>query len=105
MNKLRLTPEAVNDLMQIKAYISDKLRNPIAAENTIRRITSSLRLLTQYAEAGASVESATGYKTELRFLVCGVYIVIYRVDGDTVSVARVFNGRQDYLRLLFGVGE
>ena len=105
MNKLRLTPEAVDDLLQIKAYISDKLQNPTAAENTVRRITASLRILTRHAEAGPSVEAATGCKTDLRFLVCGNYIALYRVDGNTVSVARVFNGRQDYLRLLFGERE
>lgn len=105
MNKLRLTPEAVNNLLEIKTYISDKLQNPAAAENTILRIMTSLRLLTQYAEAGPSIEAAAGHQTDLRFLVCGNYIAIYRIDGKTVSVARVFNGRQDYLRLLFGERE
>ena len=105
MNKLRLTPEAVDDLLEIKTYISNKLQNPVAAENTILRIMTSLRLLTQHAEAGPSVEAATGYKTDLRLLVCGNYIAIYRIDGKTISVARVFNGRQDYLRLLFGEQE
>lgn len=62
---------------------------------------TSLRRLTSHAEAEPSAKAATGYKTDLRFLVCGNYIAIYRVEGNIGSVARVFNGRQDYLRLLF----
>ena len=102
MNKVRLTPEAINDLLELKAYIADKLQNPLAAEGTVSRIMQSIRILQQHAEAGPSVEATTGYKTDLRFLVCGNYIAIYRIDGKTVSIARAFNGRQDYLRILFG---
>lgn len=101
MNKIRLTPAAADDLVGIKTYIAENLGNPIAAEATVRRIMRALRVLETHAEAGPSVEGKTGYPTDLRFLVCGSYIALYRTEGDYISVARVLNGRQDYMRILF----
>lgn len=40
----------------------------------------------------------------MRMLSCENQIAFYCVDtgNDTVSIARIINGRQDYMRLLFG---
>ncbi len=106
MNKVRLTPEAVRDLAEIRRYIAKELGNPIAAQNVVGRITANLRLLERHALAGPSVEALTGHATDLRILVCGKHIAVYRVEGSTVSVARIINARQDYIRVLFGdIGE
>lgn len=52
----------------------------------------------------ASVETKTGFETSLRMLSCENQIAVYCVDtdNDTVSIARIINGSQDYIRLLFG---
>ena len=102
MNKLRLTPKAIRDLAEIKRYISEELGNPTAALRVVSRITQELRILQAHAEAGPSVEALTGYQTELRMLVCGQYIALYRVEEQIISVARIINARQDYMRVLFG---
>jgi len=36
----------------------------------------------------------------VRMLVCDHYLALYRVDTDTISVARIINARQDYMRIL-----
>lgn len=105
MNKLQLTPQAVNDLAEIKKYISEDLLNPSAATNIVRRITQKLRILQNHAEAGPSIEAITGHTTDLRMLVCDKHIAIYRVNGSVVSVARIINAKQDYIRVLFGENE
>ena len=103
MNKLRISPEAVRDLAAIKSYITYDLQNPIAARSVISRITKTMRILQEHAMAGVSVKEKTGYQTDLRMLVCGNYLMLYRVDdSDTVSIARVINSRQDYITQLFG---
>ena len=102
MNKLRLSPEAAADLKSIQTYIAKNLQNPIAARNVIKRITESIRILEQYAQAGFSISARTGIDTDLRILVCGVYLAIYRIEGSVISVARVIDGRQDYITELFG---
>ena len=102
MNKVRLTPEAVRDLSEIRRYISVELGNPSAAQRIVGSITENLRLLERHTLADPSVEAPTGHPTDLRILVCGKYIAIYRAEGSVVSVARVVNARQDYIRILFG---
>ena len=57
MNNLHLSAEAQNDLMEIKAYIEEDLLNPSAALTTVSRITKSLRVLQNYAYAGALLSS------------------------------------------------
>ena len=102
MNKLVISPEAARDLEKIKQYIIYELKNPSAARRVVRSITKDLRILEHHAEAGPSVAALTGYSSDLRILVCGNYIVIYKVEGSTVFIARVINARQDYVTVLFG---
>ena len=100
MIKLLISPEAVRDLEMIGTYISRELHNPASADKTIRAILRELRILERYAEAGPSVEALTGYPTDLRILVCGRYVALYRIDEQAVSVARILNAKQDYLRFM-----
>ncbi len=102
MNEVRLTPAARQDMRDIKAYISKNLQNPIAAASVTGRITKDLRILIQHGEAGVSLQAKTGYASDLRVLFSGDYLIVYRFDEPIISVARILNGRQDYLRILFG---
>lgn len=102
MNKLRITPVAANDLAEIKAYISLELHNPQAAQRIVKSITNDLRHLQQNPHLGFSVSAKTGKETDLRALLSGNYFLFYRVEYETVQVARILDGRQDYLRVLFG---
>ena len=102
MNKLIVSPEAARDLEGIRQYIAFELKNKSSALRVVHGITKDLRILQRYAEAGPSVEALTGYPTDLRLLVCGQYIALYRVEGNTVSVTRILYSKQDYLRVLFG---
>ena len=45
MSKIVLSYEAKNDLKDIKKYISKELENEIAANNTVLKITKSIRRL------------------------------------------------------------
>lgn len=102
--KLEYTPEAIKDLREIKNYIGRNLRNPTAATRITRNILNACAALKQFPEMGASVEAKTGFETPLRMLTCKTQIAFYLVDADndTVSIARIIDGRQDYMRLLFG---
>ena len=102
MNKLSLSPEAARDLAEIKQYISYELKNPTAAQRVVHGITKELRILERYAEVGPSVASLTGYASDLRILVCGKHIAIYKVIGNTILVSRIINAKQDYIAILFG---
>ena len=105
MNKLRITPAAASDLAEIKAYISLELHNPQAAQRIVKSLTHDLRHLQQNPHLGFSVSAKTGRETDLRALLSGNYFLFYRVEIEAVQVARSLDGRQDYLRVLFGAAE
>ncbi len=100
--KLRYTPEAIDDLRKITAYIKHTLQNPTAAKRIGTTILDSCSILKSQPKAGYSVQAKVGLETNLRVLVCEKYLIFYRVEEQAVSIARILDGRQDYLQLLFG---
>lgn len=102
MADISFSPEAVSDLQQTKAYITDELCNEQAATNTIAKITGKIRELTAFPEMGAPLSSIVDFETDYRFLVCGNYTAFYRFENQTVYIVRVLYGRRDFMRILFG---
>ena len=102
--KLNYTPEAISDIREIKRYIGHTLRNPTATEHISKAILDACSSLKTFPKMGVSIEGRTGFETDLRMLVCENWIAIYRIesDSDVVSIARIIDGRQDYMRILFG---
>ena len=78
MNKIFLSPEAVRDLTQLKQYISFELKNRSAANRIIGSILKDLQRLERYPQQGPSIEALTGFQTDLRMLVSGKHIALYR---------------------------
>lgn len=105
MYKLKITPAAASDLAEINAYISTQLHNPQAARRIVKIIVHDLRLLQQNPHLGFSVSAKIGRETNLRALLSGNYFLFYRIENETIQVSRVLDGRQDYLRVLFGTAE
>ena len=102
MNNLHLSEEAQNDLLEIKACIEEELLNPSAALATVSRITKSLRILQNHAQAGAPLSSIADIESDYRFIVSGNYIRFYRAYGSEVFIDRILYARRDYMRILFG---
>ncbi len=102
MNNLHLSKEAKNDLVEIKAYITEELENPDAALATVSRIIKKIRILKNQAYVGTPLSSIADTESYYRFLVSGNYLVFYRVYGKDVYIDRVLYGRRNYMRILFG---
>lgn len=102
--KLRYTPEAISDIQEIKRYIEHTLHNPTAAARISKVILDACSALKAFPKMGVSAEGKTGFETDLRMLSCENWIAVYRIepDSDVVSIARIIDGRQDYMRILFG---
>ena len=102
MNNLYLSPEAQDDLSEIKAYIAEDLENPQAALSTVTKITKTIRMLQEHALIGAPLSAIADVNSDYRYLISGSYMIFYRVTGKDVFIDRVLYGRRDYLRILFG---
>ncbi|MBT9133249.1 MAG: hypothetical protein DDT33_01785 [Firmicutes bacterium] len=102
MYKLKISPEARDDLAEIKGYISEELRNPQAAVNQVSKIANKIRGLSEHPGIGAPLSSVMDIQTDYRFLVCANYLIFYRYEDGIVFVSRILYGRRDYTRILFG---
>lgn len=102
--KLRYTPEAISDLQEIRRYIKNTLHNPTAALRISKAILAACSALKSFPKMGVSIESKTGFETDLRMLICENWVAIYRIEDESgmISVARIMDARQDYIRILFG---
>lgn len=102
MHKLFISPEAGRDLSEIRRYLAKELKNPGFVRKTVNAILESIKSLSRFPEQGPSVEALTGFKTDLRMLLCGNHIALYKIEHSTVYISRIVDARQDYLRVLFG---
>lgn len=99
--KIKYTPAAIADLQEMKDYISKTLHNPKAAQRIAKSIMDNCANLKSYPQLGMSLAAKTGSDTDLRYLVCEQQLAIYRVEGDLILIARILDGRTDYMRVLF----
>lgn len=102
MGKIKLSPAALQDLQEIKTYISEDLSNPIAAQRTVKQIVEDYMLLEISPFMGPSLSAIIHIETDYRYLVSGSYIIFYKVSNEEVFIYRILNGRMDYLKILFG---
>ena len=101
MNHLIYSPKAQNDLDEIWEYISEKLMNPQAAENTVNGILDSAEILKEHAEIGTPLYFDSGLFSGYRYIVYKSYLSFYRTIEKSVYIDRVIYGKRDYMKLLF----
>ncbi|MBQ2794854.1 MAG: type II toxin-antitoxin system RelE/ParE family toxin [Oscillospiraceae bacterium] len=102
MYKISFSPEAVDDLKEIKQYIKDELCNEQAAKNTVAKILKKVKMLSDFPESGSSLSAIIGFDTDYRYLVCDNYIAFYRIENKNVLMVRILYGKRNYMLILFG---
>lgn len=99
--KLEISSAALQDLKEIKNYISDKLGNPTAAQRTIGKIRESLLLLSDTPYIGSMLKNRINTKSSYRFLTCGNYLIFYLAEKEKVIVSRIIYGKRNYAKCIF----
>ncbi len=102
MIEIEYTDEALEDLQNIKDYISVELDNPQSAQRIVDEIVYRIDSLSDFPQIGAPLNSRTDEKSDYRYLVCGNYNVFYRVEDQTVRIVRVLSARRNFMAVLFG---
>ncbi|MCL2421766.1 MAG: type II toxin-antitoxin system RelE/ParE family toxin [Defluviitaleaceae bacterium] len=102
MNKIRYSPEAEQDLIDIKNYYELELQNPSASKRILSEITQRIRTLEDFPRTGRKLSAIIDIETNYRFLGCGNYLAFYRIDGDHIFIGRIIHNRRNYIAILFG---
>jgi toxin ParE1/3/4 len=87
---IRRSPRARRDLVEIWNYIADD--NETAADQTLWRIDSVLRMLADNPQSG---RHRPELHPEIRSFPMGNYVVFYRALADAIDVVRVLNRYRD----------
>jgi plasmid stabilization system protein ParE len=86
--RLQFTHSATRDLTRLRAFIAEK--DPQAASRVSRRLGRAIRHLRDHPELGKPQEELP----EVRELVSGDYIVRYIIGEETVTILRIWHGRE-----------
>jgi len=86
--RLQFTHSATRDLTRLRAFIAEK--DPQAASRVSRRLGRAIRHLRDHPELGKPLEELP----EVRELVAGDYIVRYTLDEETLTILRIWHGRE-----------
>ena len=92
MTRIVWSPQSLRDIEAIRAYIAED--SPRYADLTVRRIVAAVERLETFPESGRMVPERNQH--ELREVVVRRFRVVYRLDSETVEIATVFRGAQDF---------
>ena len=94
MMKLRINPIVAEDLRNIKEYIAED--NEEMAVKTIQEIYARIENIQQFPYMGADLAS---FQTDYKYVVCGNYVLLYKIGKEYVEIYRVVNRYQDITKI------
>ena len=88
MPSVKFAAAALRDLARLRGFLQHK--NPIASQRAAAAIIQSVQILEQHPQIGRPMEDM---EPEYRELIIGFghygYVVLYRLNGDTVIVVAI----------------
>ena len=101
MIQLFYSPEALQDLSEIKEYIEHELCNPSAAVHVINDLLDALDKVKEFPDMGANLSHTIGIENNYQFIASGNYIAFYRHEKDKIFVDRILYKKRNYIHILF----
>lgn len=99
--KLRINPVVAEDLKGIKEFIAED--NEDMAIKTIQEIYSRFEQIQEFPYLGADLSKRVSFRTDYKYVICGNYVVLYKVRKEVVEVYRVVNRYQDITQIFGGI--
>ena len=97
MMKLRINPIVAEDLKNIKEYIAED--NEEMAVKTIQEIYARIENIQQFPYIGADLAKRVSFRTDYKYVICGNYVVLYKIGKEYVEIYRVVNRYQDITKI------
>ena len=100
--KIILTPDAEEDLVELRNYIADVLLARDTARNYIRTIRKEIGSLSEMPARYKPVDDEPWHSRGIRRIMANNFFVYYRIDEDRklVYILNVIHARRDQLRML-----
>ena len=98
--EVELSFSAQRDRDRIVEYLLYELKSPQAALRFLDELDRVVELIGFNPELFAVSQEPRLLKLEYRKALVMKYLALYKVEGQTVKVARIFHSSQDYARLV-----
>ena len=100
--KIIITPDAEEDLFELRNYIADVLLARDTARNYIRTIRKEIGSLSEMPARYKPVDDEPWHSRGIRRIMANNFFMYYRIDEDRkqVFVLNVIYARRDQLRML-----
>ena len=100
--KIIITPDAEDDLVELRNYIADVLLARDTARNYIRTIRKEIGTLSEMPARYKPVDDEPWHSRGIRRIMVNNFFVYYRIDEDRkqVFILNVIYARRDRLRML-----
>ena len=100
--RIIVTPDAIDNMAELRAYIADILMAPDAALRHIRLIRREIATLRELPARIAPVDEEPWHSRGIRFLIVKNFYVYYRIDEatETVYILNVVYNKRNQLRIL-----
>jgi len=100
--KIIITPDAEEDLVELRNYIADVLLARDTARNYIRTIRKEIGSLSELPARYKPVDDEPWHSRGIRRIMANNFFVYYRIDEDRKQVfdLNVIYARRDQLRML-----
>ena len=100
--KIIITPDAEDDLVELRNYIADVLLARDTARNYIRTIRKEIGTLSEMPARYKPVDDEPWHSRGIRRIMVNNFFVYYRIDEDRkqVFILNVIYARRDQLRML-----
>jgi len=102
LKRIKYTPDAADKLRDMKSAITTQYGSKKAKE-IVGEITKAIRGLETNEKKGPSVEAMFGVPSDYRYIFVSKYYVFYDIEGDAIRVINIYNEKEDFMWLLFGV--
>lgn len=102
MKKIKYTPDAADKLRAINSAVLSQYGNKKAKE-VVGKITNAIRGLVDNEQKGPSVENMFAVSSDYRYIFVSRNYVFYSVESDCIRIINIYNEKEDFMWLLFGV--
>ena len=100
MMKLRINPIVAEDLKNIKEYIAeDNEEMAVKTVKTIQEIYARIENIQQFPYMGADLARRVSFRTDYKYVICGNYVVLYKIGKEYMKIYRVVNRYQDITKI------
>ena len=100
MKKLLYTPDAIEDLKDIKQYLRTRFDSNVAKEN-FEKIQKGIKRLKNYPDIGVPTKDKWNIDSEYKVVYIHHNYVFYTVKQDTINIINVIDEREDVLWKMF----